>query len=44
MINENIILVETSSNLFNAACDFNAKTHSSKTIIDELKYSRTLIY
>jgi len=43
MINEHIKLVETSSNLFIATCDFNPKACSSKKIINELKYSRWLI-
>jgi hypothetical protein len=30
MINEHIILIEFGSNLFNATCDFNTKTHFSK--------------
>jgi hypothetical protein len=30
MINEHIILVEFGSNSFNATCDFNIKTCSSK--------------
>jgi hypothetical protein len=30
MMNEHILLIETISNLFNVACDFNAKTFFQK--------------